>query len=214
MNEVSVLPTIEHFRELYNKADSFARKVALANLEAEIPVHNELRYAGHHFLKSLDDQGNIRHAEELRRAIAHCERAMYEAAETGIVAILDELKNFETEYRGIVIGKIIPNIRETRALRDQAIQLISQPRPQSREVFRVTSEYMHIFEGLRQGVHHLHQNRHDLDAALNIRREKEDERYRKEMIQYRQQINEKWKDRIFVGLAILGILFTIYFGVQ
>lgn len=39
--------------ELYNKADSFAKKVSEFRREVSIPAHNQLRYAGHHFMQAM-----------------------------------------------------------------------------------------------------------------------------------------------------------------
>ena len=215
MNEVTLSLT-ERLQELYEQADSFAREVALFSLEASIPAHNQLRYAGHHFVKSVGENGVVEDGDELRKAIAHCQRAMYEAAETGIVVALDDFKKFETEYSGIAIGKIVPGVRDVRDLRNQARRLLARPRPKSAEAPEETSEYMKVFRGLRNGMEYLENNRHDLDAerdaeirqrrAEAIRRH-EEEWKRYEEIRQRQRNDIRWV--IGILLTILGILIAI-----
>ena len=49
----NVDPTPQQYRDLYDKADSFAREVWQFRGTVALPAHNQLRYAGHHLLKSL-----------------------------------------------------------------------------------------------------------------------------------------------------------------
>ena len=90
---------IRELRNLYETADSFAREVSEFRSEVSIPVHNELRYAGHHLLQSIDDGGTIVEGGQFSRAKRHCERAMYEAAEAGIMSALDEIAAFRNRIR-------------------------------------------------------------------------------------------------------------------
>lgn len=77
------MPDLQELRRLYETADGFAREVGEFRSEVPIPAHNELRYAGHHLLQSLDNDGTVADEDQLRKARNHCERAMYEAAEAG-----------------------------------------------------------------------------------------------------------------------------------
>lgn len=63
---------------LYETADRFVREVGTFREDAVIPALNELRYAGHHVVQSIDAGGMVRDASQIRKARGHCERALYE----------------------------------------------------------------------------------------------------------------------------------------
>ena len=98
---------ISDLRTLYDTADGFSREVAEFRAEIVIPAYNELRYAGHHLLQAIDDSGSISSNEQLRRAVSHCERAMYEAAEAGIISMLDSIDQFRKDYENIVVKDVV-----------------------------------------------------------------------------------------------------------
>ena len=54
-------------------------------------------------MQALNDDGKIVDEEQLRRAKNHCERAMYEAAEAGIISALDSTRAFRQDYKNIVV---------------------------------------------------------------------------------------------------------------
>ena len=124
--EVSV--TIELVREEYEKADNFSRIVANYINEVSIPANNQLRYAGHHFLSAISDDGSIGNPDQLRRAFYHCQRAQYEAAESGIVGALDNIELFRRDYRRTVVTSIVPNYIEIKRIAKEAKQLLEQSR--------------------------------------------------------------------------------------
>ena len=62
------MPDVSELRQLYETADSFAREVGELRSEVPIPAHNELRYAGHHLLQSLDDEGTVVDEDLFRKA--------------------------------------------------------------------------------------------------------------------------------------------------
>ena len=98
---------ISDLRTLYDTADGFSREGAEFRAEIVIPAYNELRYGGHHLLQAIDDSGSISSNEQLRRAVSHCERAMYEAAEAGIISMLDSIDQFRKDYENIVVKDVV-----------------------------------------------------------------------------------------------------------
>ena len=124
---------VADLRRLYETADGFAREIAEFRAEISIPAHNELRYAGHHFLQAISDDVELVDGEQLRRAKNHCERAMYEAAEAGIISALDSIRAFRQDYKDIVVGDVLGGYADKLVLAKRAQELLargcSAPRP-------------------------------------------------------------------------------------
>ena len=185
--------SIGSLRELYDKADGFAREVAQYRDDVAIPAHNELRYAGHHLLQALDDNGEVSDEEQMRRACAHCERAMYEAGEAGIVYALRQFNQFRQDYRNVIVSEVVGDYAAITKLALSAQSEMSRAR--SRESPPLTTDrYLEVFRELREKVALLEASRDDLNAKQ--RQLKADSR------------------RFFVrcGLIFLGMLVTAAFS--
>ena len=120
-------PRIVEIRRLYDEADSLAREVGELRSEVQIPAINELRYAGHHALQAITDDGAV-DIEVLASAKSHCERAMYEAAEAGIMFCLDAMKDFRKTYRDLVISEVIADYPSRLARVQTALDLVVKGR--------------------------------------------------------------------------------------
>lgn len=124
----------DHFDELwklYKEAeDEISRISTLSNGLDCTPV-NQLRYAGRHILDTIS--GNITDPvdEELTRAKRHCERAIYDAKDTGIVFYLTKIQQFKDDYRGIEITPTVPNYLEIISDARAAKQFVDQARSES-----------------------------------------------------------------------------------
>jgi hypothetical protein len=154
-------PTIEQYRTAYDQADTLAREVAEFLGDAAIPAHNQLRYAGHHLLQAIDSNGQAIDPTQLRRAISHCERATYEAAEAGIAYAVECIHDFKRDYWEINIRKSLPDWPEhLKAARD-ATDLIVVGREH-----KTPSDYMQKFRKLVEVCRFLEDARTDLNAEL------------------------------------------------
>lgn len=142
-------PTIKQYRAEYAKADIFCQKVQDFIREAGIPAMNELRNAGHHFLKSVDDNGKMINPNELTRAINHAKRACYEAGEAGILIALDEIHAFKEDFRGIRISQAVPGFVEMMAKASEARDTITQSRANEEDKTRDHQARMDAFDELR-----------------------------------------------------------------
>lgn len=73
------------------------------------PAVNQLRYAGQHLLKSdcIDNQDSKE--EHFKKAKYHCQRAIYDASEMGIIHYLEEIRIFKDDYKQVIIVNIVPN---------------------------------------------------------------------------------------------------------
>lgn len=154
MNSMSVSPKtpdaggVAELRQLYETADRFAREIAEFRTEIAIPAYNELRYAGYHLLRALNDDGKIVDEEQLRRARNHCERAMYEAAEAGIISALDSIRAFRQDYKDIVVGDVVPDYADKLVLAKNAQDLLASGRSGRSSATGQVSEYMDTLPGI------------------------------------------------------------------
>lgn len=158
--------TLAQYRQLYEAADSFAREIAQFRQAISIPAHNELRYAGHHLLQALGDSGEIAAQEQLRRACSHCERAMYEAAEAGIISLLQSIAQFQKDYKDIVVAEVVPTYGDCKAMARKAQNLLTRGRSKGSTATETASDYMRAFRELRDASDQLEDARDDLNAKL------------------------------------------------
>lgn len=181
---------IGELRTLYDKADQFAREVAEFEDEIAIPAINELRYAGYHLLQAIGDDGTISRDEQFRRAISHCERAMYEAAEAGINLVLVSIDQFREDYKNIVVKDVVDDYARILAHTRKAQDLIARGRSDQMSSSDRASRYMETFRQLREYSELLEASRDDLNA---------------------KQFKEKKAQRRFIiscMLILLGIVVT------
>ena len=158
---------IGELRTLYDKADQFVREVAEFEDEVAIPAINELRYAGYHLLQSIGDDGSISNEEQFRRAISHCERAMYEAAEAGINSVLVWIDQFREDYKNIVVKDVVDDYARILAHTRKAQDLIARGRSDQMSSSDRVSRYMETFRQLREYSELLEASRDDLNAKLS-----------------------------------------------
>lgn len=158
---------IGELRTLYDKADQFVREVAEFEDEVAIPAINELRYAGYHLLQAIGDDGTISKDEQFRRAISHCERAMYEAAEAGINSVLVWIDQFREDYKNIVVKDVVDDYARILAHTRKAQDLIARGRSDQMSSSDRVSRYMETFRQLREYSELLEASRDDLNAKLS-----------------------------------------------
>lgn len=158
---------ISDLRALYDTADEFAREVAEFRDEIAIPAYNELLYAGHHLLQALDDSGAVSDSEQFRRAVSNCERAMYEAAEAGIISTLDSINRFREGYKNIVVKDVVDNYSSILVKARKAQNLLARRRSDQMSSSERASCYMETFRQLRDDSEMLEASREDLNAKVS-----------------------------------------------
>jgi hypothetical protein len=102
-------PTIQEFRAEYRRADLFCQEVQSFVDLAGVPAINELRNAGKHLIDALTDDGAVRSQDDLAAGTAHCRRACYEAYEAGILAGMEIIEKFKSDYATVTVGDVIPD---------------------------------------------------------------------------------------------------------
>lgn len=157
------VPRILEIRRLYDQADSLAREVGELRSEVQIPAINELRYAGHHALQAITDDGEV-DIEVLAKAKSHCERAMYEPAEAGIIFCLDSIKDFGKTYSDLVISEVIADYPSRLARAQTALDLVVKGRSERASVGEHVAAYMDEFRVVRDIMRVFDASRDDLNA--------------------------------------------------
>ena len=162
--------SIGKLRATYEAADNFARKVGEFSADVAIPAHNELRYAGHHLLRALADDGSISDPVQLDRAVAHCERAQYEAAEAGISYAIDIIEQFKKDYRTVPITSVIKDYMEIKKIARDAQELLTRTRstagPDEHGELPDPRACISMFEKLRESCGKLEDAREDLNKLI------------------------------------------------
>lgn len=186
---------VAELRRLYEKADCFAREIAEFRAEISIPAHNQLRYAGHHFLQAINDDIELVDEEQLRRAKNHCERAMYEAAEAGIISALDSIRAFRQDYKDIVVSDVLGSYTDKLVLARKAQDLLARGRADQASAVTRVSEYMNTFRELRAAAETLEAARDDLNAKVMA------------------QVRETRRFALRLLVTVLGIVGAIVLGI-
>ena len=158
---------IEKFKSLYETADQFAREVGWLESAVSIPAHNQLRYAGHHISKATGLDGVVDcESENFQKAVNHCERAMYEAAEAGILFLTDEMNSFRKRYKSLVITNVISDYPAKLMVAREARDLVVRGRENRISVTDHVAEYMNKFREMKRVYEELDSCRDELNAAF------------------------------------------------
>ena len=152
-------------RELFNKAECFVKTVEMHESEISIPAINELRYAGHHLLNSLGSDDREGFDRELRKAESHCQRAMYEASESGILYFLGLVHEFGVDFKDVPITPVVPDYASTLALAKKARDQLGAGRLDRASAEQQAAEYMELFEKLEGKIETLKASRSELNKV-------------------------------------------------
>ena len=94
---------------LFSDAEKRIKIVEHVVGELTVPAINQLRYVAYHILKADNTEDSNLKKEELRKAKNHCQRAIYDAAEVGIIYFLEKIKEFKNDYSTQPISGALPN---------------------------------------------------------------------------------------------------------
>ena len=112
--------------ELFALAEEKIKLVQNLRGDITFPAVNQLRYVAFHLLRADRESDTSRKAEEFRKAKNHCERAIYDAVEAGIVHCLDKIRVFQQDYRTVVITNVVDDYVGMCCHAAEASQFISQ----------------------------------------------------------------------------------------
>lgn len=94
--------------ELFQKAEQVLKLSERSTLESNIPAINELRYAGCHLTKALSTNTSYdEKISDLAKAKSHCKRSFYDTIEGTILYLLEDIRQFNYDYRNVAISDLI-----------------------------------------------------------------------------------------------------------
>lgn len=151
--------------DLYNKAECFIKHVETHQSDISIPAINQLRYAGHHLLKSLTTDDDEEFKAELRKVESHCQRSMYEASEAGILYFLDLVNEFSGDFKDVQITSVLHDYPKTLSLAVKARTMLGDGRLNRESAEKQATEYMDTFLKLGDKIHELDVSRDELNKV-------------------------------------------------
>lgn len=157
-------------QDLYDTAERFIKEVELCRESVPFPAINQLRYAGHHLLKGLvsgDSQGLT---DELGDVTDHCHRAMYEAADAGLIYLFRLLQKFRTDFKDVSITTVVPEYTAILLTAREAKELLFQGRLKRKSPKEQVEQYMAKFRELRAGTDKLEASRDELNKLKSDKR--------------------------------------------
>ena len=163
-------------RDLYNEAECFIKQVETHQADISIPAINELRYAGHHLLKAVVADDAEVFQKELRKAESHCQRAMYEASESGILYFLGLVNEFAGDFKDVPITQVVPDYVEILTLATQARNQLSAGRLNRESAEEQAAGYMETFGRLEDKITTLDVSRGELNK-VKVNQSKTDRRF-------------------------------------
>lgn len=141
-------PDLSEIRAAYEAADLLCREVQAFVDEAGIPAINEMRYAGHHLMSALGNDGSLENPDNLTKAHNHVQRACYEACEAGILFALDRIRIFKDQYQTIVVTDVLSGYPEILKTSQDALKRVSVARAAGRNRNSDHSELIDLFRKL------------------------------------------------------------------
>ena len=164
-------PTFVDLQREFKKAEDAIHDLGLDHPSegVDTPAINELRYAGFHALRAIiaRDNGNDEaHLEEIRRAIRHCQRATYDAYDSGIFFLLKQFSAFRSDYKTLQIGPVVPDYLVITKRMQEARDMLREARDaeESREDFY--ARVVGIWERLHDDMRTLTAAREELNKGL------------------------------------------------
>lgn len=167
---------VKNLFNLFNLAEQYAKEVEILSSAVQVPAINELRYAGQHILKALVEDDGEAADTELGKAKGHCQRAMYEAVEAGIMYCLDEIKAFQEDHRGLVISAVVSDYHKLLVRAQQATDKVVEGRSDRESVAEHVEEYIAEFRAVLEIVRLFEASRDDL-SAMRLERDEAKRRH-------------------------------------
>ena len=164
-------PQLSEISELFALAEEKIKLIEHLGEGLTFPSVNQLRYVAFHLLRADKTTDENLKKEELRKARNHCERAIYDAVEPGIVHYLEEIRTFQNDYRMVEITNIIPNYLDISRKADESSGFISERikdsiSDRSNNQGDQYQEATSLFEGLKEAVKLLSYARPELNKKL------------------------------------------------
>lgn len=114
---------LREIAELFDEAERKVKEVEQFSQELSVPSINELRYVGYPLARALseEDANTANITDQLQKARGHCQRAIYDAHEVGIVHLLEQIREFSESYRksSHIVAEVVPDYVDLLVRADQ-----------------------------------------------------------------------------------------------
>jgi len=153
-------------REKFKLAEKAIKTIEVYHDDLVIPAVNQLRYAGFHLTKYLVNQED---GTQLPKAAFHCERATYDALETGLTYLAEQFQTFEDDYRDV---QIVPHVQEFHEFKREYLEIQAFVIEHSNNEARKnhTDECFGHYERLKEIVEYLDLARDELNKEKDKQR--------------------------------------------
>lgn len=153
-------------RDKFKLAEKAIKTIEVYHDDLVIPAVNQLRYAGFHLTKYLVNQED---GTQLPKAAFHCERAAYDALETGLTYLAEQFQTFEDDYHDVQIVPQVPEFHEfKREYREIQAFVIEHSNNEERQSH--TEECFMHYERLKEIVEELDLTRDELNKEKDKQR--------------------------------------------
>jgi len=152
---------------LFEQAEKAIKEVERVHENLPVPAINELRYAAYHIKNFIKSPEII---DEIAKAEAHCQRAIYDAYEAGILFYHSAFHKFKDDYRNVVITDVIPEYIDYKEIFEASLEYIQGVDKENKEqVYKKCAEY---HAQLRQIISKLDVAREELNKKIEQSRKK------------------------------------------
>ena len=119
--------SIREVVDLFDKAEKKVKEIEQLDQELSVPSINELRYVGYHLARAMCEDDGAELNAQIHKAKGHCQRAIYDAHEIGIIHLLERLAAFKERYSesAHVIVELVPTYIDDLKKADEASSLLS-----------------------------------------------------------------------------------------
>ncbi|WP_437855119.1 hypothetical protein [Sorangium sp. So ce363] len=197
--------------ELWETAEDRIKRTEQTHTKLPIPAVNELRYAGYHIVQAIlaTDAGAA--SGETQKALNHCKRSTYDAAEAEALYHLERIKLFQEDYRTVFID--IPGLRyqdiRRRAREAKDFLLETQKNRDSRDAHY--ERVIEICDELKGALVELDEARDELNKQLAAKTaEQEAETKRAEEAERKERAKNAMEARRWrIGTAVAFAAFLV-----
>lgn len=119
--------SIQEVVDLFDLAERKVKEVEQLSQELSVPSINELKYVGYHLARAFCADDTAELSRQISKGKGHCQRAIYDAHEVGIIYLLERIRAFKERYpkRSHLIAEAIDDYIDKLEIADQAAKLIA-----------------------------------------------------------------------------------------
>jgi len=109
---------IEKLSKAFQKAEETLKDQELLGRGLLIPAVNQLRYVASHLIRTLGQDNQNQIDDNLRKAIGHCHRAIFDSLEVQVRYYLSECDAFVEQFKDVAIVPDVPSYLDDKTIVD------------------------------------------------------------------------------------------------